>query len=121
MGFGIFCIEDVIYAINFFIEHERIFVVEVFHGKGRQRRKPSRFYLVDESDLGRLAAFLSEKSLTHNLRGIGADGNGVLKMYLRESERAIMNSNIDADMMQTIVDCLKKALVSEEREDTCDE
>lgn len=108
MGFGIFCIEDVIYAINFFIEHERIFVVEVFHGKGRQRRKSSRFYLVDESDLGRLAAFLSEKSLTHNLSEIGGEGNGVLKMYLRESERAVLNSNIDADMIQAILGCLKK-------------
>lgn len=107
MGFGIFCIEDVIYAINFFSEHGRIFVVEVFHGKGRQRRK-SRFYLADESDLGRLAAFLSEKSLTHDIRGIGGDGNGVLKMYLSESKSATLNSNIDADMIQAILDCVNE-------------
>lgn len=121
MGFGIFCIEDVMSAISFFIEHERILVVEVFHGKGRQRRKPSRFYLANERELDRLVVFLSEKSLTHNLSEIGGEGNGVLKMYLRESERAILNSNIDADMLQTIVDCLSKELNYEEREDTYDE
>lgn len=108
MGFEIYSIASVVDAINFFTEHERIVVVDVFHGKGRQRRKPASFYLGDESELDRLVVFLSEKSLTHDLRGIGGEGNGVLKLYLRESKKAILNSNIDADMIETILRCLKK-------------
>lgn len=109
MGFEIYSIASVIDSIMFF--RRRYYRIEVLHGKGRNRKRMAFDFNDDDSSedvLGRLAVFLSEKSLTHNIRWIGGEDDGILKLGLKECERAVLNSNIDADMIQAILDCLKK-------------
>ena len=70
-------------------------------------------YVRREDAIGRLIAFLSEKSLTHNLSSMGyVNGWGVsperIEIRLVESSAATLNSNIDADMIQTILDCVNE-------------
>lgn len=109
MGFEIYSIEGVMDSIMFF--KRRYYRIEVLHGKGRNRKRMAfDFNGADsrEDVLGRLAVFLSEKSLTHNIKWIGGEDDGILKLGLKECERAVLNSNIDADMIETILCCLKK-------------
>jgi len=86
----------------------------VIYGKGytRQKDRPREYFDIRdpswrEDSLGRLAAFLSEKSLTNNISSISMPEWrwGIINISLRESKSATMNSNIDADMIQTILDC----------------
>ena len=90
--------------------------ISVIYGKGKDRRYKA-FDLCtikkQETNIGRLAAFLSEKSLTHNLSSIGyvkGWGNTPTRIEIRltESKEAIELSNIDADLIQTILNCVSE-------------
>ena len=90
--------------------------ISVIYGKGKNRTYKG-FNLHNErrreTNIGRLVAFLSEKSLTHNLSSIGyVNGWGVsperIEIRLIESKAATLNTNIDADMLQTILDCVNE-------------
>ena len=88
--------------------------INVLYGKGKNRTyKAFDLTKKREDTIGSLMMFLSEKSLTHNLSSVGfANGwNNCpdrIEVRLTESKKAILNSNIDADMIQAILDCVNE-------------
>lgn len=88
--------------------------ISVIYGKGKNRTyKGFDLHKRREDAIGRLIMFLSEKSLTHNLTSIGymkgwMNSPERIEVRLTESKKAILNSNIDADMLQSIMDCVNE-------------
>lgn len=88
--------------------------ISVIYGKGKNRTyKAFDLNKKREDTIGHLLVFLSEKSLTHNISSVGfvKGWNKVpnrIEVRLTESKKAILNSNIDADMIQTIIDCVNE-------------
>lgn len=86
--------------------------ISVIYGKGKNRTyRGFDLQKRREDAIGRLIMFLSEKSLTHNLTSIGYMKGWMncperIEVRLTESKEAILNSNIDADMLQAIMDCV---------------